>query len=362
MNVDSRLEVELESCAVAEGEDDLAVDVEDAGGLDAEVLDLGVGVGEIGDLFPCEALNVYDEDALIGENDLVADGLEGHDHLLTRYHQARNLGTDVLKADLFQIHEVCIKRNAAGNVSHCCVLSAVSAMFLLSQTASRDRHPARLSPLQHGEKIVHAPLLRALDSALGAAVVLALAACAAGQLAVVRLDDLHSRVVPPDIEKKLAYRGVGLHIALAVERTPLQLLRLIAQRAAVCVIEKVADAFAVIDLPEAAARPGIQRVRLPVIGDLHALIGPPLPLGPRTVLARVRPSLHTAHTSPKPGAEPAGHIPGLFRCSLIQHQPVPVPDPVRIDTASFVIDPSSGSHTDNDVHSGLLSVDYAVFC
>ena len=90
-----RSEVKLQVCAVRKGEEQFAVNVEETGGLHAEILNLRVGIGGIGDLFPGEALHICDNQPLIGEDHLIAYGLEGLRNVLARNEEHSKFGADV---------------------------------------------------------------------------------------------------------------------------------------------------------------------------------------------------------------------------------------------------------------------------
>ena len=82
-------------CAVRKGEEQFAVNVEETGGLHAEILNLRVGIGGIGDLFPRDALHVRDNQPLVREDHLIAYGLEGLRNVLARNEEYSKFGADV---------------------------------------------------------------------------------------------------------------------------------------------------------------------------------------------------------------------------------------------------------------------------
>lgn len=103
LDVHVRSKVELQVCAVRKGEEQFAVNVQEACGLHAEILNLRVGIGGIRYLLAREALHVCDNQPLVGEDHLIAYGLEGLGDVFARNEKHSKFGANVGNGDFPQI-------------------------------------------------------------------------------------------------------------------------------------------------------------------------------------------------------------------------------------------------------------------
>ena len=104
-DVDAAAELEFRGEAVGEHQIQLGIrhQLGKAGGLDGEELDLGIGHDGKGLLEPRQPLHVDGDDALVREDELIADGAERGDDLLALDQQAEDLRLDGRHVDRLEV-------------------------------------------------------------------------------------------------------------------------------------------------------------------------------------------------------------------------------------------------------------------
>ena len=104
-DVRAALELKLGGKGVREHQEQLRIreQLRKAGGLDGEILDLGIGHDAVASPLSGDPLNVDGNDPLIRKNELISNGLERHLHRLAIDEERRHFLFDRVDFDLLQI-------------------------------------------------------------------------------------------------------------------------------------------------------------------------------------------------------------------------------------------------------------------